>query len=509
MSSANDIAEIEEAKIPGNYSARKIQRWNPSSIYATNILDQNHQNQTQNINENDAILNNDAIHQNLPEDHISPAQMYSTDSGKMFHAGSICIIMVGLPGRGKTNLSISLCRYLRWLGVRTELFHLGDYRRKNTDLNNESNLTFNKLNSHSYFSLNPKDMDIKNLKQKIKKELVDDILTFFQSSNGQIAIYDAINGVSEEREKLFNLFKSKNIKCLFIESIIDDENLLRDNIEDSVNSPDYKSWDPKDALENFEHRIKVNESFYENLDSKKLNLPFIQSYNFGEKILINDLKHDFLTTKIIYYLLNAKIKSHSVYFARCSLNKLKFKADPPITENGRTYINKIFNTLSSDFPNNKISKDLVVWTSTRLRTIQSSQIFKDAGCNVIHRPELTQLNPGAAEGLTDKELNEKFHESYLKHLADPYHHRYPRAESYHDLALKIEPLILEMEKLPYDILIIADETIIRIFYGYLMAANANDIPKIQFPQNEIIKITYHTYNNEIKKLVVEGIDNIE
>lgn len=487
----NEIAEIEEAKIPGNYSARKIQRWNPSSIYATNL---------------DNINNNDAIHKNLPENHISPAQMYSTDSGKMFHAGSICIIMVGLPGRGKTNLSISLCRYLRWLGVRTKLFHLGDYRRKNTDLNNNSDLNFNKLNSNSYFSLNPKDSNIKNLKIKIKNELIDDIINFFQSSNGQIAIYDAINGISNERKQLFDLFKSKNIKCLFIESIIDDKILLNENIKDAVNSPDYKSWNSNDALINFQNRIKLNETFYENLDSKILNLPYIQSFNFGEKILINDLKHDFLTTKIIYYLLNAKIKSHSIYFARCSLNKLKFKDDPPITENGKIYIKKIFNTLSTDFPNNKIPNNLVVWTSTRLRTIQSAQIFKDAGCNVIHRPELTQLNPGAAEGLSDKELNERFHESYLKHKADPYHHRYPRAESYHDLALKIEPLILEMEKLPYDILIIADETIIRIFYGYLMASNANDIPLIEFPQNEIIKITYHTYNNEIKKLIVEGIE---
>ncbi|KAG0676060.1 hypothetical protein C6P40_000526 [Pichia californica] len=491
MTPSNDIAEIEEAKISGNYSARKIQRWNPSSIYATSL---------------DNTTNNDAIHMNLPENHISPAQMYSTDSGKMFHAGSICIIMVGLPGRGKTNLSISLCRYLRWLGVRTELFHLGDYRRKNTDLNNASDLNFNKLNSNSYFSLNPENSKIKILKQEIKNELINDILTFFQSSNGQIAIYDAINGISNERNNLYNIFKSKNIKCLFIESIIDDLNLLNDNIKDAVNSPDYKSWDPKDALINFQNRIKSNESYYENLNSKSENLPFIQSFNFGEKILINDLKHDFLATKIIYYLLNAKIKSHSIYFARCSLNKLNFKDDPPITDSGKIYIKKIFDTLSTDFSNNKIPNDLVVWTSTRLRTIQSSQIFKDAGCTVIHRPELTQLNPGAAEGLTDEELNKKFHDSYLSHESDPYHHRYPRAESYHDLALKIEPLILEMEKLPYDILIIADETIIRIFYGYLMASNAKDIPMIEFPQNEIIKITYHTYNNAIKKLVVEGID---
>lgn len=504
MSMSHDIAEIEEPKIPGNYSARKIQRWNPSSIYATNIDVDNDKLLHKNAR---IIINDDAIHKNLSETHISPAQMYSTNSGKMFHAGSICIIMVGLPGRGKTNLSISLCRYLRWLGVRTKLFHLGDYRRKNTDLNNETDLTFEKLNNSSYFSQSPDNIDTKILKLKIRNELISDIVNFFQTSNGQIAIYDAINGVAKERSDLFNFFKSKNIKCLFIESIIDDTHLLRENIKDSVNSPDYKNWNSDEALDNFQNRIKISETYYESLDSNKSTLPFIQSYNFGDKILINQLKHDFLTTKIIYYLLNTKIKTHSIYFARCSLNKLKFKDDPPITENGKTYIHKIFNTLKSDFPNEKIPNDLIVWTSTRLRTMQSSQIFKDAGCSVKHRPELTQLNPGAAEGLTDDQLSQKFPDDYMKHKSDPYHHRYPRAESYHDLALKIEPLILEMEKLSYDILVIADETIIRIFYGYLMASNAKDIPLLEFPQNEIIKITYHTYNNNIEKLIVEGIDS--
>lgn len=498
---SSDIAPIEESKIPGNHSARKIQRWNPSSIYATNIDNSSIQIDTDNTNNTD---NTDAIHNNIPLNHISPAQMYSTDSGNMFHAGSICIIMVGLPGRGKTNLSISLCRYLRWLGVRTKLFHLGDYRRKN----NNNDLNFEKLMSNSYFTPSPENLDIKLLKLKIKNNMINDIVKYFSNSNGQIAIYDAINGLSNERLELLNFFNSKNIKCLFIETIIDNINLLNENIKDSVNSPDYLNWDPEIALENFKNRIKISESYYQNLDIKSnSNLSFIQSFNFGEKMLINNLKHDFLTTKIVYYLLNAKIKSHSIYFARCSLNKLNFKDDPPINENGKNYINKIFNTLKNDFPNNEIPKDLIVWTSTRLRTIQSSEIFKENGCTVKHRPELTQLNPGAAEGLSNDQLKEKFNSDYCKYIDDPYHHRYPRAESYHDLALKIEPLILEMEKLSNDVLIIADETIIRIFYGYLMASNAIDIPSIKFPQNEIIKITYHTYNNQIEKLIVNDIDN--
>ena len=40
------------------------------------------------------------------------------------------IAMVGLPARGKTYISKKLSRYLKWLGVNTRVFNLGQYRRK-------------------------------------------------------------------------------------------------------------------------------------------------------------------------------------------------------------------------------------------------------------------------------------------------------------------------------------------------------------------------------------------
>lgn len=50
----------------------------------------------------------DAIH-DLPEKgELAPAQLYTTESGRLFHSGRIVIITVGLPARGKTFVAVYL-----------------------------------------------------------------------------------------------------------------------------------------------------------------------------------------------------------------------------------------------------------------------------------------------------------------------------------------------------------------------------------------------------------------
>lgn len=44
----------------------------------------------------------DAIHDLPQREEMAPAQLYSTESGRLFHSGKIAIATVGLPARGKT-----------------------------------------------------------------------------------------------------------------------------------------------------------------------------------------------------------------------------------------------------------------------------------------------------------------------------------------------------------------------------------------------------------------------
>ncbi len=94
--------------------------------------------------------------------------------------GRIVIATVGLPARGKTHLSVALARYLRWLGVKTRVFHLGDYRRQHVGDGNDV--------PNDYFFVNATPTTVL-LRQKILKKCRDDISQFLNHENGQIAIY--------------------------------------------------------------------------------------------------------------------------------------------------------------------------------------------------------------------------------------------------------------------------------------------------------------------------------
>ena len=73
------------------------------------------------------------------------------------------------------------------------------------------------------------------------------------------------------------------------------------------------------------------------------------------------------------------------------------------------------------------------------------------------------------------------------------------------MAVRLEPIILELEREQNDLLIIAHESVLRVLYGYLMACNASDIPFLSFPRNEIIEIIPASYNNEAKRVNIPGV----
>lgn len=341
------------------------------------------------------------------------------------------IATVGLPARGKTHISVAVARYLRWLGVKTHVFHLGDYRR--------ATMGKNKDVPDDYFFVNASPSSVL-LRHKILKKCREDIYHFLENENGQIAIYDAVNPLAAGRKSLAKEFAKRGIQTIFIESQCTDERIIEENVRSvKISSPDYVGWSDEDAVKDYLARIAARIPHFETMEEPELH--WIKMINAGERVMVNNCAFGYLSQRIVFYLLNLHIKSRQTYFARAgtTTQNESYKADASLCDAGVTYAKKMSETLlahrewerkeviSRGGPDQPL-KPLTVWSSTRKRSIETADYLKMLGYKVRQRSQLSQMNPGVCEQMTEEMIRKEYPVEVSKHEADPYHHRYPRAE---------------------------------------------------------------------------------
>lgn len=516
----------------GNYMARTGKRWSGSGSGRVNDLKR---------------PTSDGVHLSVEaEYYISPGQLYSTESGRLFHAGRILIVLVGLPATSKTLLSVAITRYTRWLGVRTKSFHVSEYRRK-------QGLEV----PDDYFSALPATKEGMESRKKIFSTVFDEMLRFFLETKGQLAVYDALNIRRDERKDLEAKFRALNIKVLFIESVMTDNDLVARNIGMAAQSADYKGLTKEKARSAFMRRLLVNKPLYEEISPEE-NLSYVKYINFGERLIVNNNRYGYLINKIVFFLMNLRDKKGCVYFARCGTSdndkyiddevlnsdglryseiladlvldrinsrRLSRHGTPNSSANGSTPVpDEMGKKESSLIPtmatlhrtasrgNHKMRQvadwdgadedSFVVWTAPRKRTYDTAKFFMDKGVVIRQRFQLQQLHPGLVADLTEEQIKEKYPEEYGEYLKEKYHYRFPRAESYHDLAVRMEPLLLEMERMQGDILIIGHESTLKVLYGYLMACTCEELPSLSFPRDELIEISFSPFQNKAERIPI-------
>lgn len=340
------------------------------------------------------------------------------------------IATVGLPARGKTHISVAIARYLRWLGVKTHVFHLGDYRRATLGPENDV--------PNDYFFVNASPASVL-LRNKIQKKCREDIFQFLDQENGQVAIYDSVNPLSAGRKSLAKEFAKRKIATLFIESSCDDQQIIEENVRSvKISSPDYQGWSSEDAVRDYLARIAARIPHFETMNEPDLH--WVKMINAGERVIVNRCAFGYLSQRIVFYLLNLHIKSRQTYFARAGTSDDDWhKADASLSEEGRDYAKKMGDTLTKHRENERQAiidlggkddalKPLTIWTSTRRWTVETAEYLAGLGYRVRQRTQLSQMNPGDCEKMSEQEIRQKFPDEVRKHEHDPYHHRYPRAE---------------------------------------------------------------------------------
>lgn len=393
-----------------------------------------------------------------------------------------CIVMVGLPARGKTYVSRKLARYLNWIGVNTKVFNLGEYRREMAGAHCK----------HSFFD--PSNTDGMNVREKCAELALEDI-TKWLNNKGQVAIFDATNTTRARRTKVTDHLAVHGFKGFFVESVCDDKEIIRSNIlEVKVNSPDYQGVPSEEACQDFEARINHYNDYYEPISlDHDFSMPFLKVIDGGKRFLMNKVE-GYLQSRIVYYIMNLHITPRAIYLSRHGESEMNLQGriggDSDLTQRGKEY-----SKVLGKFVKDSMPADLKVWTSELKRTNQTA--------NFIERPiekwkAINEIDAGVCEGMTYEEIQERFPEDFARRDEDKFHYRYARGESYEDLVARLEPVIMELER-QHNVLVICHQAVARCLLAYFLDHNSEELPYLRVPLHTVIKLTPVAYGCRVEK----------
>jgi broad specificity phosphatase PhoE len=145
----------------------------------------------------------------------------------------------------------------------------------------------------------------------------------------------------------------------------------------------------------------------------------------------------------------------------------------------------------------------MVYTSTLPRSIQTVTplLNKTAVVGFEQQSSLNMLDTGACHGMTVEQIREKMPIELEKWAKDKYRYRFPGGESQQDLALALEPFILELERQTLPVLVVSHSSTLQVLYGYFLgtSCSVNQYYALDIPRHTVIELTPNQYGWQEKR----------
>ena len=399
------------------------------------------------------------------------------------------IVMVGLPGRGKSYISARLNRWLNWKGLKSKIFNLGDYRRtvySGEEMNSE---WFNPSNSEK--------------RERLVDVAICDLKNWLLSQEGVVGIIDGTNSTVSRREHIKSLLSGlvEEDRILWIENIVDSGEVVLENIRcTKLNNLDYSNKPESEAVKDFINRITEYEKVYQKLELDRDRAKhFVQMVN-GKHMLLNLICNQ-LDQRLVYFLMNLHQKNIPLYLCRHGESTAQVKkiigTDPELTEKGERFAGKLV-----EFIDNETSghPQVNVFCSLLKRSLRTAKPFTDkARYNVKKWSELNEIYGGHFEGSTYAEIEEQWPKIFKLRQSDKYTYSWPGGESYRQMIGRLENIFLEIERATQPLLIIAHQGVCRGIYAYMMHMLPEHCTELDIDSHVVYKFT-----NRLNQPVVES-----
>jgi len=356
--------------------------------------------------------------------------------------GKLVIAVVGLPARGKTYIARKLKRHLTWMGLKTEIFNVGNYRRKHLGA----------AQPHGFFD--PSNAEGVKLRRQMATAAMDEMVEALRA-DVDIAVFDATNSSRDRRAWLRSALDAAfgdSVRLMFLESICTDEHTIRSNVrETKLKSPDYQHMTEQEAVADFLQRIAHYVKVYQPVEESE-DVSYIKLVDVGRQIIANRVQ-GYLNSRIMFFLSSLHITPRPIWITRHGESQYNVQGriggDSGLSARGQDYGGKLAQFMRMHYPE---AEGLTVWTSTLKRTNQTGQHLAQ---EIVQWKQLDEIDAGICDGMTYEAIAATMPEEYSARARDKYNYRYPRGESYRDLTHRLEPVIMELMRQKGPVLIIS------------------------------------------------------
>jgi len=286
-------------------------------------------------------------------------------------------------------------------------------------------------------------------------------------------------------------------KIIFIESICNDPAIIEANIrETKMSSPDYPGQSPQEIMNQVLSKVQSYAKAYESISDDSPH-PHIKIFDGGRKIITSKIQ-GFLPGRIIFFLMNLRISARPVWLSGCGETEYdiheRLGGDPELTLNGEDYAHKLAAWVDEHMLKED-NQELTVWTSTLKRSIRTAQYIPHPK---VQLRGLDDLERGLCDGMTMNDFAQKMPEEFAARAADKLPYRWPRGESYEDVIQRLEPVIFELERSRYPILMVSHPTPLRFLYAYLMGMGPEEAVVLKIAKNSVFEILPTAYNCDVR-----------